>query len=96
MTKKPSNYKIYDIKSLIHSVVFTYHPERTETFKFHYLDMKQTNNSFGLNQIGLQKGSVVNITVCIKQLSQRLTPRIIPPFAYSKQKLEHLKKKYFQ
>ena len=48
---KPSRYRINELITLVHSVVHTYHPEKTEPKNVVYQDMKQINNSFEINHI---------------------------------------------
>ena len=67
---KPSLYRIIDLKTLIHLVVHTYHPEITEPINVHYQDMKQINSSLEVNHIDLDKDPALNNSVCNVEPSQ--------------------------
>ena len=93
---KPSHYTINDGNTLNISVVPTYYHEITETNNVHYQDTKQLNNSFEVNQIGLYKDPILNITVFIVQPSQKLAPRVFPPLPYTNENVQFLREFLFQ
>ena len=60
---KASLYRINDSITLIHSVVYTCHPEITQPIEVHYLDMKQINKWFEVIVVDLYKDANFNNTV---------------------------------
>ena len=63
-TVKPTRCRNIDSNTLIHSVIHTYHPERTEPTNVHCQNMQQLNNSFELNHSDLNNYSTFNKTAC--------------------------------
>ena len=95
-TVKQPHYQITDLKSLIHSVFNTYHPETTEANNFWNQGLKQTNNSFEVNHIDLYKNSLINNSICNAQRFQNLAARVFPSLPYCRESLQCLKKLHFQ
>ena len=90
---QPSQVTKNDIKILIRSVVHTYHPEIIEQSKVRCQDLKQRNNSPGVNHIDLVKYPILNKTVCNVQPSQKLALRVFfLPLPFCKEKLQFLNK----
>ena len=58
--------------------------------------MKQTNNSFEVDQNDLYKGPTFNNTICTLKHSQNIAPRIFPPLPNYEKNFEVLKKFQFQ
>ena len=81
-TVKPLNYRIIDLKTPIHSVVHTYHPEITKQINGLYRKKTQTNTSNEINHFDLYNDPKLNNTVCDDQRSQNLAPRIVTPLSY--------------
>ena len=92
---KPPHFRNKDINALIHSVVHTYHPEKTDRTNDHCQGMTQTNTSVEANLIDLYKDPILNNTVSNVEPSQNLAPRVLPPLSYSKENLLFLKKSSF-
>ena len=73
-TVKPSQYRKIDSNTLVRSLVHNYHLGRTELKNVYCQDLKRISNYFEVNHIGLFKDPILNNTVCIVQMSQKLAP----------------------
>ena len=68
-TVKPQLLRIFDINTLIPSVVHTYHFDSTEPITVQYQVMKQTSKSFESIHIDLFKDPMISNTICEVEIS---------------------------
>ena len=72
---------------MIHTVVHTYHPEKTEPINVDYQDMKpKKNNSCEVSHFDVSKDPILSNRASNVQLSKKLPPREYPLLPDSKEK----------
>ena len=102
--EKPKYYQINDIKTLIHNVTYTYHPEGTEPIpptNYSILPEQQSTSStpFSQHQVYMTNPNPLTTTPYlynVQPTSHSPQPRVFPSLPYSPENLKFINKFNFQ